>query len=200
MASLWDTQCVGGGAVRRSCTSPPLFCARAGCHVVPAVADARAEESVLNAPHPPSEQAARQKEDETLQTLQERITSLPAIGSAEQQALRFFRELPISPTTLTALKDAGWVEMTDIQRAALIPGLQGRDVLGAAKTGSGKTLAFVVPVQHGRRASAHGQTPHMDTSFGCPIARRRPYTNARGALFLLVPSRALPPALASPGP
>lgn len=36
--------------------------------------------------------------------------------------------------------------LTDIQRRALPPALQGRDVLGAAKTGSGKTLAFLIPV------------------------------------------------------
>ncbi|KAJ3336455.1 ATP-dependent RNA helicase dbp4 [Gonapodya sp. JEL0774] len=44
------------------------------------------------------------------------------------------------------LSDAHFVEMTDIQMAALPPCLRGRDVLGAAKTGSGKTLAFIIPI------------------------------------------------------
>jgi ATP-dependent RNA helicase DDX10/DBP4 len=33
-----------------------------------------------------------------------------------------------------------------IQARAILPALQGKDVLGAAKTGSGKTLAFLVPI------------------------------------------------------
>jgi ATP-dependent RNA helicase DDX10/DBP4 len=59
---------------------------------------------------------------------------------------RKFDELPISQYTKKALKDAKFVSLTAIQRAALPHALCGRDVLGAAKTGSGKTLAFVIPV------------------------------------------------------
>lgn len=47
---------------------------------------------------------------------------------------------------MDGLRDAGYVEMTDVQRATLPHALCGRDILGAAKTGSGKTLAFVIPV------------------------------------------------------
>lgn len=57
-----------------------------------------------------------------------------------------FDQLPISKKTKSGLKDAGFVKMTDIQRASLPHSLCGRDILGAAKTGSGKTLAFVIPV------------------------------------------------------
>ncbi|KAI3640984.1 hypothetical protein MIR68_001862 [Amoeboaphelidium protococcarum] len=57
-----------------------------------------------------------------------------------------FTQLPLSAPTLRGLKDAGFVEMTDIQRSALGYTLCGRDVLGAAKTGSGKSLAFLIPV------------------------------------------------------
>ena len=92
-------------------------------------------------------QQLRAKETAELQSLQERIDALPAAGSAALEGLRHFRELPLSKKTLDGLTSAGWVEMTDIQRAAIVPGLQGRDVLGAARTGSGKTLAFVVPVR-----------------------------------------------------
>jgi ATP-dependent RNA helicase DDX10/DBP4 len=35
---------------------------------------------------------------------------------------------------------------TEIQRESICLGLNGLDVLGAAKTGSGKTLAFLIPV------------------------------------------------------
>jgi len=96
-------------------------------------------------------QLQRAKELDELAQLRQRIAALPPPSSVEAESFRFFRELPISRKTLDALTAAGWVEMTEIQRAALIPGLQGRDVLGAAKTGSGKTLAFVIPVR-GERA------------------------------------------------
>ncbi|KAL5735979.1 hypothetical protein ACOSQ2_030767 [Xanthoceras sorbifolium] len=57
-----------------------------------------------------------------------------------------FDQLPISRRTKNGLKGAGFVKMTEIQRASLPHSLCGRDILGAAKTGSGKTLAFVIPV------------------------------------------------------
>ncbi|GAV72937.1 DEAD domain-containing protein/Helicase_C domain-containing protein/DUF4217 domain-containing protein [Cephalotus follicularis] len=57
-----------------------------------------------------------------------------------------FDELPISRRTKDGLKEAKYVNMTDIQRASLPHSLCGRDILGAAKTGSGKTLAFTIPV------------------------------------------------------
>ncbi|KAK9832102.1 hypothetical protein WJX81_007052 [Elliptochloris bilobata] len=59
---------------------------------------------------------------------------------------RRFDELPVSRYTLDALREAKFVALTAIQRAALPHALAGRDVLGAAKTGSGKTLAFLVPL------------------------------------------------------
>ena len=60
---------------------------------------------------------------------------------------RRFDELPLSSAALDALREAKFVALTAIQRAALPHALAGRDVLGAAKTGSGKTLAFLVPVR-----------------------------------------------------
>ncbi|KAL5548347.1 hypothetical protein UlMin_003578 [Ulmus minor] len=57
-----------------------------------------------------------------------------------------FNHLPISKRTKDALRQSGYVKMTEIQRASLPHALCGRDILGAAKTGSGKTLAFVIPV------------------------------------------------------
>ena len=49
-----------------------------------------------------------------------------------------------------ALRQQGFSQPTDIQRAVLPAAIKGRmDVLGAAETGSGKTLAFAIPIIHG---------------------------------------------------
>ncbi|KAG9185628.1 ATP-dependent RNA helicase HAS1 [Alternaria panax] len=56
-----------------------------------------------------------------------------------------FDELNLSERTMTAIKNMGFENMTEIQQKAIPPLLSGRDVLGAAKTGSGKTLAFLIP-------------------------------------------------------
>lgn len=50
---------------------------------------------------------------------------------------RKFEDLPISEHSKQGLREAKYVTMTAVQRAALPHALCGRDVLGAAKTGSG---------------------------------------------------------------
>ena len=54
--------------------------------------------------------------------------------------------MPISKATLKGLRDGKFIKMTSIQKATILHGLIGRDILAAAKTGSGKTLAFLVPM------------------------------------------------------
>ena len=56
-----------------------------------------------------------------------------------------FDELPISSASASALRSAGFEQLTAVQRTCIPHALCGRDVLGSAKTGSGKTLAFLVP-------------------------------------------------------
>lgn len=72
--------------------------------------------------------------------------SLDQATAGSYAGARAFEELPISIYTKEALKQAGFVTLTAIQRAALPHALAGRDILGAAKTGSGKTLCFLIPV------------------------------------------------------
>ncbi|KNC85420.1 hypothetical protein SARC_02372, partial [Sphaeroforma arctica JP610] len=57
-----------------------------------------------------------------------------------------FSSLPISNQTKMGLKEAGYLDMTNIQYKAIPAALRGKDVLVAARTGSGKTLAFVLPI------------------------------------------------------
>ncbi|KAG0340731.1 ATP-dependent RNA helicase dbp4 [Podila horticola] len=96
--------------------------------------------------HKPSTSAVRKEkrfsEKQELDQLEERCKQ-PLVGT---DALQQFDELPISRKTLSGLKRANFIKMTDIQRKALPLGLCGKDILGAAKTGSGKTLAFLVPM------------------------------------------------------
>lgn len=51
----------------------------------------------------------------------------------------------ICENTMKAIKDMGFVNMTEIQAKSIPDLLQGSDLVGAAKTGSGKTLAFLIP-------------------------------------------------------
>lgn len=64
-----------------------------------------------------------------------------AAGDGQQHAgfaaAKKFDELPISEYSKQGLREAKYVTLTAIQRAALPHALCGRDVLGAAKTGSG---------------------------------------------------------------
>jgi ATP-dependent RNA helicase DeaD len=68
-----------------------------------------------------------------------------------------FAELALRPELLRALSGLGYEEPTPIQREAIPPLLQGRDVLGQAATGTGKTAAFALPMlQRITRAGGDG--------------------------------------------
>ena len=57
-----------------------------------------------------------------------------------------FADLGLSPDTLKAVTDAGYLTPTPIQEQAIPVILMGRDVLGVAQTGTGKTAAFTMPM------------------------------------------------------
>jgi ATP-dependent RNA helicase DeaD len=57
-----------------------------------------------------------------------------------------FDELGLRPELLDVLVSLGYEEPTPIQREAIPPLLEGRDLLGQAATGTGKTAAFALPV------------------------------------------------------
>ncbi|XP_062563072.1 probable ATP-dependent RNA helicase DDX10 [Armigeres subalbatus] len=57
-----------------------------------------------------------------------------------------FSDFPLSKKTLQGLSQGQYRKPTVIQRESILPALQGKDILAAAKTGSGKTLAFLIPV------------------------------------------------------
>ncbi|HEV7179914.1 MAG TPA: DEAD/DEAH box helicase, partial [Candidatus Baltobacteraceae bacterium] len=59
-----------------------------------------------------------------------------------------FGALGLDASLVTATTALGYEEPTAIQREAIPPLLQGRDVLGQAATGTGKTAAFALPMLH----------------------------------------------------
>jgi ATP-dependent RNA helicase DeaD len=82
-----------------------------------------------------------------------------------------FASLGLAPEVLAVLDQLGYEEPTPIQRDAIPPLLDGRDLLGHAGTGTGKTAAFALPV--------------LQRVFG----RRRPRTHP--GVIVLVPTREL---------
>ena len=82
-----------------------------------------------------------------------------------------FHALGLAPALVEALTALGYEEPTPIQREAIPPLLEGRDLLGQAATGTGKTAAFALPLL--QRLS------------------RNPPPASRPAVLVLVPTREL---------
>ncbi len=57
-----------------------------------------------------------------------------------------FADLGLRPELLDVLAGLGYEEPTPIQREAIPPLIEGRDLLGQAATGTGKTAAFALPL------------------------------------------------------
>jgi ATP-dependent RNA helicase DeaD len=60
--------------------------------------------------------------------------------------IQSFRDLPLSMEVLKSIEDLGFESLFPIQAQAIIPLLEGKDVIGQARTGTGKTAAFGVPM------------------------------------------------------
>ena len=57
-----------------------------------------------------------------------------------------FDDLGLSEAVLAAVREVGYESPSPIQRAAIPPLLEGKDLLGQAQTGTGKTAAFALPL------------------------------------------------------
>ena len=60
--------------------------------------------------------------------------------------IQAFKDLPLSREVLRGIKELGFESLFPIQAQAIIPLLEGKDVIGQAQTGTGKTAAFGVPM------------------------------------------------------
>jgi ATP-dependent RNA helicase DeaD len=60
--------------------------------------------------------------------------------------MQSFKDLPLNPEVLRSIEDLGFETLFPIQAQAIIPLLEGKDVIGQAQTGTGKTAAFGLPM------------------------------------------------------
>ena len=59
-----------------------------------------------------------------------------------------FSDCPFSDSVHHDLAAAGYETPTPVQARCLLPGLDGKDIIGLAQTGTGKTAAFALPIIH----------------------------------------------------
>jgi len=57
-----------------------------------------------------------------------------------------FKDLPLSAQVMRGIEELGFDNLFPIQAQAIIPLLEGKDVIGQAQTGTGKTAAFGIPM------------------------------------------------------
>src|SRR4029079_12921514 len=60
--------------------------------------------------------------------------------------LKMFEDFHLSEPILRAVRDEGYRQPTDIQRAAIPEILAGKDLMASAQTGTGTTAAFCLPM------------------------------------------------------
>jgi len=60
--------------------------------------------------------------------------------------IQYFEDLPLSPEILRGIQELRFEELFPIQAEAIVPLLEGKDVIGQAQTGTGKTAAFGIPM------------------------------------------------------
>lgn len=73
--------------------------------------------------------------------------------------MSYFDQLGLAEPLLRALSTKGYNEPTPIQKQAIPPLMEGRDLLGIAQTGTGKTAAFSLPSLHHLAAKPTGRVP-----------------------------------------
>ena len=75
-------------------------------------------------------------------------STAPAAPAVTVPPANGFATLGLDPRLTDALAAAGYSEPTPIQREAIPPLVDGKDLIGLAATGTGKTAAFALPLLH----------------------------------------------------
>lgn len=68
------------------------------------------------------------------------------MSSKKSKSPNGFVQFGLHQNIMRGIQDAGFTQPRPIQREAIAPAQEGRDVLGLAQTGTGKTAAFALPV------------------------------------------------------
>ncbi len=68
------------------------------------------------------------------------------MGDMRHMQIKCFGDLPLSQEVMDGIEELGFSNLFPIQAQAIIPLLEGKDVIGQAHTGTGKTAAFGIPM------------------------------------------------------
>ncbi len=60
--------------------------------------------------------------------------------------IQYFKDLPLNREVMKGIEELGFNSLFPIQAQAIIPLIEGKDVIGQAQTGTGKTAAFGIPM------------------------------------------------------
>jgi ATP-dependent RNA helicase RhlE len=104
-----------------------------------------------------------------------------------------FDSMNLHPNLLRAVREAGFETPTPIQRDAIPPILDGRDVLGCAQTGTGKTAAFALPIlEHLANEPSRAAGARPLSELRSPAARcAAPQSGRLARVLVLSPTREL---------
>jgi ATP-dependent RNA helicase DeaD len=75
-----------------------------------------------------------------------RVSEQSTTSGSDDDGTGTFGDLGLRPELQSTLTALGYEEPTPIQREAIPPLIEGRDLLGQAATGTGKTAAFALPI------------------------------------------------------
>ncbi|KAL6278385.1 hypothetical protein ACE6H2_021986 [Prunus campanulata] len=89
----------------------------------------------------------------------------PASAASDDDELALSK-LGLPQRLVDSLEKRGISSLFPIQRAVLVPALEGRDIIARAKTGTGKTLAFGIPIlkrltEDDEQRSSHRRTGYL---------------------------------------
>ncbi len=94
-------------------------------------------------------------------------------NAAPRPAVTSFDDFPLDQALQATIVELGYERPSPIQAEAIIPLLEGHDLLGQAATGTGKTAAFMLPMLQ-RLADQRGQRPEQRRGvFGLILAPTR---------------------------